>query len=556
MTVTPMLILCVGFLEPALSNPLETAMAQDTLLRAMVNELDRSKSEMRMDGAPPPFFIEHAVYDVSSFSCVGELGSISARGTEAYRFSRTHVRVGDYTLDNSNFGRGGGLGGVGGVPMPIEDEEVAIRQSLWWAADRQYKRAIEEFERKKAFMESKVITDKPTDFSKEDPTVHIEPRGTLSVDPAQVEQVAKSLSRVFRSHPRIQTSLVNLNLSGWNRYLVNTEGTRIRTYAQRCSVAVEVAVQADDGMMLTDRLQVFVPSFDRLPSTEVLAEKCHALATAVVALADLPRAQDSYTGPVLFEAEPATTLLWAQYGRALGGGQRPIGSRTNPADLVNRLNKRILPRSVTLVDDPTKDQLGDAFAIGHYDFDDQGVAARPVTLVNDGRLTQMLMSRNPSKEFATSTGHGRGYGFPRPGVGILQMTTSAGQPHEELTARLIELIEEEDLEYGMRIRRFDAARGGTVLEGFRVYADGREERVRGLELARIEDRAFKRIVAFGDTPEVVNGGGGAGSTVSAPAMLFEELDLAEIDRDFDAPPILPNPFTRTSGSTKTAQPAG
>jgi hypothetical protein len=35
-----------------------------------------------------------------------------------------------------------------------------------------------------------------------------------------------------------------------------------------------------------------------------------------------------------------------------------------------------------------------------------------------------------------------------------------------------------------------------------------------------------------------------GQTVAAPAMLFEELDLAKVDRDFDKPPILPSPLER------------
>jgi hypothetical protein len=78
-----------------------------------------------------------------------------------------------------------------------------------------------------------------------------------------------------------------------------------------------------------------------------------------------------------------------------------------------------------------------------------------------------------------------------------------------------------------------------------VYADGHEELVRGAEIARVDLKAFKRMLAAGDTPYVLNtAGGGDGQTVVVPALLFEELDLAKIDRDFDKPPILPTPLAR------------
>jgi hypothetical protein len=39
-------------------------------------------------------------------------------------------------------------------------------------------------------------------------------------------------------------------------------------------------------------------------------------------------------------------------------------------------------------------------------------------------------------------------------------------------------------------------------------------------------------------------------TVAAPAMLFEELDLAKIDLDFDKPPILQTPLARGNAATE------
>jgi hypothetical protein len=79
---------------------------------------------------------------------------------------------------------------------------------------------------------------------------------------------------------------------------------------------------------------------------------------------------------------------------------------------------------------------------------------------------------------------------------------------------------------------------------YKVSPDGKEELVRAAEIARFDLKAFKRMLAMGDKPYILNAGGMPGRTIVAPAMLFEELDLAKIDRDFDKPPILPNPLVR------------
>ena len=54
--------------------------------------------------------------------------------------------------------------------------------------------------------------------------------------------------------------------------------------------------------------------------------------------------------------------------------------------------------------------------------------------------------------------------------------------------------------------------------------------------------------ALADTENiyVLNTGGRAVQTVAVPAPLFEEVDFAKIDRDFEKPPILPTPLARES----------
>ena len=80
---------------------------------------------------------------------------------------------------------------------------------------------------------------------------------------------------------------------------------------------------------------------------------------------------------------------------------------------------------------------------------------------------------------------------------------------------------------------------------YKVFPDGREELVRGAQIAQVSLQAFKRLLAAGNEPYVLNTSGrSGGATLVAPAMLFEELDLTKIDQDFDKPPILTTPLAR------------
>lgn len=524
---------------------LEAALQEDVVLRALVDELGRSFEGLELEGLARPYFIEYALLDGDYAGVSASFGAVTSRSARRARSLRADVRVGSYELDNTNFRAGyGGRGGFGGADVPIEDDYNAIRQAVWWLTDRDYKNAAEALVQKQAFMESKMIVDKPSDFSREEPVVYLEERLRPALDPAALEELAVTLSRLFRAYPDLKDATVNISAGGGTKYLVNTEGTRLRWGGELYSVSVSAEVQADDGMELSDELEVFARRAADLPAAGELAARCREMVERLIAVKNAPRFDEAYTGPVLFEAEPAAEIFAQQFAGRFAGGQRPVGSRTSPDDFANMLNRRVLPRFLHVVDDPTRRTVAGVPALGHYLYDDQGVAARPVTLVEGGRLRALLMSRNPSKEFARSTGHGRGLMYPTAGVGCLTVTADPAATPDELRQELLEAIQDEGLEYGIRI----AALGGsaaTPLVVYKVYPDGREELVRGVEIARFDLKAFKRLLAAGDSPHVLNSGGRSeGRTLAAPAMLFEELDLAKIDRDFDKPPILPSPLAR------------
>jgi predicted Zn-dependent protease len=413
--------------------------------------------------------------------------------------------------------------------------------------------------KKKAFMESKTIEDKPNDFSREEPSVYFEPQIDVSIDGDRLEKLAVSLSRVFREFPLIQSSSVTVTGAAGNKYLANTEGTRIRTAKSRYTISISATVQADDGMKLSGSISIPGRTPADWPDVAELIESTRELVEELLAVRAAP-VLDSYSGPVLFDAQASSSLFLRHFGHGFPGGQRSVGGRTPPDDFSRKIGKRILPRTMTVIDDPTREMIADVPVMGHYVYDDQGVAARAVQLVEKGRLRAQLMSRNPSREFDRSTGHGRGSLGVRSSVACLIVADEKGLNEADLKTELIEAASDEDLEFAIRIASFGSsgsnAGGGRFRAGgniplmiYKVFPDGREELVRGVELGPIDIKGFKRLLAVGDTAHVLNQVRGGGMTVAAPAMLFEELDLAKIDRDFDRPPVLDAPLARRAAES-------
>ena len=554
--VLVLFVVCAGPALARADDALQQEIKKDVVLRALVDELERSRSGLKLAGFESPYLIQYSLSDRSWAYVSADLGSVTGRNQGRGRALGSDVRVGSYALDNSNFGGGTYSGGMFNTEVPIEDDYNAIRQAIWWMTDRDYKGVVEQLARKKAFMESKLIKDKPDDLYPMPPTIHCADRIDVALDVAPLEDLAVALSAVFRDFPAVQSSGASVSAFAGNEYLVNTEGTRLRSAGRQFALAVRATVQADDGMKLSDSFTACGRKFEELPPRAELLARCRKMAEQLIALKDAPLLA-SYTGPILLEAEPASQIFAQTFGGSFGGGQRSVGSAADPEDFANKLGKRILPRFLNVRDDPAPREIAGVPAMGHYAYDDQGVPAQTVSLVEGGRLKTLLMSRNPSKESKESNGHGRdSLAATRGSVGSLIVTADdAALDANKLRQELLEACADETLEYGIRIaalgsvggggRSYGQSGGANPLLTYKVYPDGHEELVRGAEIARVDLKAFKHVLAAGDKPYVRNNVSGLdGTTVVAPALLFEELDLAKVDRDFDKPPLLPTPLAR------------
>jgi predicted Zn-dependent protease len=198
--------------------------------------------------------------------------------------------------------------------------------------------------------------------------------------------------------------------------------------------------------------------------------------------------------------------------------------------------------------------------LGNYPFDDEGVPAQSVQLVDRGVLKTFLMSRSPLINVPESNGHGRrqlGY-VPVARQGNLIVSGSQGVPFPQLRQQLIDMVKQQGLQYGLLI---DDISGGFTMTGrsqpqafqvtplvvYRVYADGRPDQlVRGVNIVGTPLVSLSKIVATSDKQEIFNGYCGAESgsvpvAAAAPAILISEMEFAKKETSTDKPPILPPP---------------
>lgn len=505
-------------------------------------------NQLQLDDLPKPYFIQYSAQDRHTVTLQAAYGGIVSSDDDHVRFATSRVRVGSPTLDNTNLGRGYG----GGTSLPLTDDYTATRHAVWHMTDNDYKFAVEVLTRKQAYLRQKKIEDRPDDFSTATPIQHVEPSDEFKVDRKAWEQRLRIWSKRFQDHPAIQDADVTFYGGSVTEWIVNSEGTRLRTSDSGVYVRIEAELQADDGMPLADSLMYLAMQADKLPSTEeVLADidkMCHKL----VSLSKAP-VLEQYTGPVLFDAPAAGRVFQALLGEGLCARPQPLGSGGEAdTNLEKKIGRRILPKSFQVHDDPGPEWLDGELLAGSYAFDDEGVKPKRVSLIENGKLMTLLASRAPTKKIKATTGHGRsrGFGDARASIGCLYVSDKLGMPQDQLKEELLEAARDEDLPFALRVASMDPGGYGDL--GDPVYAykvfteDGHEELVRGLHFLPVETRSLRHIVAAGTAREIYNATAGNTASFITPAILFEELELAKIEREFDRLPILESPIQRTN----------
>jgi predicted Zn-dependent protease len=518
---------------------------KDTVLKAMLAELDRSKNDLQLKGFQKPFFIQYRIEDVDAFETRAEFGATEGSTHVHTRVARVTVRVGDYKIDSSS------PRGDGAMEMAaLSDDPIAIRSTLWQATDQAYKAALDAYAQKQAELKQIQTPPNADDFSREKPVVSLQAPMKLSLDEtAWTERVAQD-SGLYRTDAtvkagehEVQYSMASFTARVTTTWLVNSEGTIVRKSASTCQEAFAVGAQAPDGMRLNRSYATAGVALSDLDSPQAFDHKAVALIASLSDLRKAPLVDEEYHGPVLLSADASADVLRQLLAQGVTATRPRLGTeaRTN-GPFASSYHARVLPDFIDAVDDPSLKSFDGRHLMGAYDLDDEGVPAQPVHVVTAGKLENYLIGREPVRDFPQSNGHARAAltGPARPSIGVLKITAQNGETVDDLNKRLIALGQER----GLNSVYFVETMGGGMTPRllYRVTPDGKRELVRGAELDDLDQRALRSSVeAAGKDLWVANYLGDVPETVLAPALLLNDGTVKRANEKNEKLPFYPPP---------------
>ena len=538
--------------------PLAAASTPPSLLDILGDELQRNFSVLKQKADPPPYYMDYTVTDEESQSVEASMGTLESQHNNRLRFLDITLRVGSPQLDNYHEVNGQRGRFTRGEILPLDDVPDAIRRKVWLDTDRTYKLAARRLIEIKSNQETKVKdADNSADFSIEPPSVYQEPPPALGALDAEWVKRVRKWSADLASSRDVLYSNVDLSMQRISKYMVSTEGTRLLHGRDFVGLSIIARGKATDGMDLVDLEDFQAADLAHLPPEAEIAAAATRVGANLSKLVQAP-AVEPFVGPAILSGRAAAVFFHEIFGHRIEGHRQK--DEGEGQTFTKAVDTPVLPSFLSVLFDPTRKTLGGVDLNGYYTYDDEGVKARPVTVVANGVLKTFLMSRSPIQGVDHSNGHGR----RQPGLEVVSrqsnlIVESTKQVSEQaLRAMLVAEIKRQNKPYGLL---FDEVTGGytttqrrglqafTVmpLMVYRVYADGRpDELVRGVDIVGTPLASFSKILATSDTPQVFNGYCGAESgqvPVSAisPAVLVSEIEIQKKQHSQDRPPFLGRP---------------
>jgi len=536
--------------------------APSKLLDILAEELDRNFQALKK-ADPAPYFISYAITEDETHAVQASNGALVSANSRKHRYLDVTVRVGSPKLDNYHRIRGEFPRFASGATVSLDDEPNSVKRTLWLETDRVYRAAAQRLIRIRTNQEVKVAEeDNSDDFSVEKPVVARKPVAALTFDREGWSRRVRAWSALYRDFPDVLSSSTAATAQREVKYFVSSEGARLehgRTFAR---VLISAYGKAADGMNLSagETFEAVDPS--RLPADKVIQA---AVKKSAMQLGDLLRAPlaDPFVGPAILSGRAAGVFFHEIFGHRVEGHRQK--DEAEGQTFTKSVGQPVLPDFLSVTFDPLRHTQGAVDLNGWYDYDDEGVEARRVGLVENGILKTFLLSRSPIKGFPSSNGHGR----KQPGAEVVSrqsnLIVDSGRrvPEAALRKMLIDEVKRQNKPYGLYFEHVTSGYTTTGRRGlqaftvvpqivYRVYGDGRaDELVRGVDIVGTPLASFAKIAATSDTMQVFNGYCGAESgnvpvSAVAPALLVSDVEIQKKDRSQDLPPILTRPAAARS----------
>jgi TldD protein len=536
------------------------ASAQAPLTKILLSELNRNFTTLKQKGDPPPYFLGYEVTETESDTVSASRGSIETQNHGHLRQLDVTIRTGDPKFDNyRRVSDEAPARFTTGSPLALDDNAAAIKQTVWLSTDRVYRGASQRLIRLKSNDKLRAAAaDGSDDFSSsETPQTYFGMQPKLKFDAAEWTARLRKLSNQFTQYPGALNSDVAVEAQRVSRTIVSTEGTQVEEGRLFTRLMISASGKAADGMDLQTMETFEADSPDKLPKDAQILAAVEKAGTTLTALLHAQPA-DPFVGPAILSGRAAGVFFHEIFGHRVEGHRQKDESEGQT--FTKSVNLPVLPDFLSVVFDPTITEFQGTPLNGSYHYDDEGVKARRLPLVENGILKTFLMSRSPIQGFPQSNGHGR----RAPGYEVVSrqsnlfVESSKKVSDADLRKMLIEEVKRQGKPYGLF---FDQVTGGYTttqrrgLQAFtviplivyRVYPDGRpDELIRGVDIVGTPLASFGKIMATSDKSEIFNGYCGAESgyvpvAAISPALLVSEIEIQRKERSQDRPPYLSRP---------------
>ncbi len=530
---------------------------------ALRSELTRSSEGLRVPGQPKIYYLSYLFRDLDGYSVWGRLGSIWSRKPLRKRNVYADVRVGSYRTDQTTKG---GLNdnsddndSVDFCRLPLEDDVDSLRYALWRLTDSKYREAVAAFhERQAHLIHYRDENASYPSFQKGTAERSSERLRTLEIDRDYWDDYVRRSSRALKKHTDFQNTYVSFTGRTTTKVFVSTEGSEIVWQSNEFSLVASLWMLTEKGEAVEMSVVRTVADAVELPA---LADFIKLIDAKVAAARNVSVAKTlhSYSGPVLFAPIPAGLFFHEVLGHRLEGNR--MLSSDEGKTFADKIGKPVTHPDLDIYDDPTRKRFAGSSLVGAYPYDDEGTPSERVTLVEGGCLRRLLSSRAPLKSRGhQSNGHGRNESFQRPisRMGNLFIEARKGHSWSELKTLLIEEVRRRSLPYGIAILECEGGETetesydvqafmGEVTVAKKIFPDGSEEFVRGVDFVGTPLASLSNVIGVGNDHEVDNAYCSAESgtipvSTISPAVLMANLELQAKDLTRMTSYALPMPW--------------
>lgn len=520
------------------------------IFQALEEEMARSLADLKVDVFGPPYFITYQIRHHDRAEVAASFGALIHSDTHQARTLFVDVKVGDPQFDSS-------------FPqshrysveqfIPVDNDLDSLKRALWYETDLRYKQAIVSFLRKKGRFISGVESHDLPDFSKgKSVREQIDPIPEWKLDIPGWEQLARQISNLFKVAPGIEKSRVKIFSDRVIRYYYDSDGNKIRDAHLKYGLNIEAWTKTEEGTQLHDQKTLYFGKSDQFPSR---AELTRTTLELIASLKELKAAtpMDPYVGPAIFSPDATAVLFHEAIGHRLEGDR--LRRDKDGKTFLKKIGQRILPEFITVVDNPALKSYHGTPLIGHYHTDDQGQQSREVILIDHGVLKSFLLSRTPVLGFNRTNGHARSDGVHPPMSRMSNFVVKSDLTLDaaSLKQRLIEEVKKQNKPYGLFVKKIVGGETQTdnrqfqVLKGkplylYKVFPDGREELVRGVDFVGTPLSIISKILVTGDDPTVINGFCTAESGVLPVASITPSVLLSEVELQVSHQPQVRRPI--------------